>query len=394
MPVVRFPKTFGVILIFLIGAACTFPARLLGTAHPTAAPPTHSAPTQQAPAPTRTAAPGLRATTTAAPAPNCAYNPALAAVLQTTTPDHWIGWIRKLSGADLVEMDGRRARITTRYSPAMFSGQKNAQAFPWVRQQILQWYPPEQVQEQPYTVELDNQTYTWKNLILTLPGASRPDEIVILAAHLDSTSQAPLRQAPGAEDNGSGSAALLEAARLFHSFTFERTLQIVWFTGEEQGLLGSQAFAQALDPAHRVVGVINLDMFGYDSDGDRCFELHVGRLPASQEIGTCFTQSIHEYDLDLTYDYLTDQATSRSDHGSFWSARIGAVEVLQDLFESHQENGCRASDPNPYYHTTEDTVEHINPATGFAIVQAALATAAALAVPQLPPDGSPQGPQP
>ena len=56
------------------------------------------------------------------------------------------------------------------------------------------------------------------------------------------TSFDPWHLAPGAEDNASGSAALLEAARLFNRYRFERTLQIIWFTGEEQGLLGSLAF--------------------------------------------------------------------------------------------------------------------------------------------------------
>jgi hypothetical protein len=367
------------LFILLIGAACSLPARLWSLTQPTAAPPSESdippaLSTRQPFSPTDTAsAPGR-------PAFSCTFEPALAAMMSESSPEQWIDWIEKLSGEQTVELNGRQVRIETRYSPAMFNGQPNALAFEWVKQQIGEWYTEDQIEEQPYFVEQEDRTLTWKNLVLTLPGTSHPDEIVILSAHLDSTSENPLSSAPGAEDNGSGAAALLEAARLFRLLSFERTVQIIWFTGEEQGLLGSTAFTQDMDP-DRIAAVVNLDMFGFDSDNDRCFELHVGTLPASNAIGQCFVQTIEEYQLDLTYDCLTETATDRSDHGSFWRYDVGAIEVLQDLFENRLEDGCPARDPNPTYHTQQDVVENINPETGFLIVRAALKTAAAMAVP-------------
>ena len=123
-------------------------------------------------------------------------------------------------------------------------------------------------------------------------------------------------------------------------------------------------------------------MFGYDSDDDRCFELHVGTLPQSDIVGQCFINSTLAYHLDLPrFDYLTDEATNASDHGRFWDRDIGAIEVLEDMEAQGLQNGCPASDPNPDYHSPDDTVDKINPQSGIAIVRAAIATISALAGP-------------
>jgi Zn-dependent M28 family amino/carboxypeptidase len=287
-----------------------------------------------------------------------------------------------LSGARPVTIAGEETHITSRYSPSMFDGSPNARAFEFVLEQVQGWYPEQQIEEMPYTVTSreTGETFTWKNLILTLPGTDYPEEVVILSAHLDSISREnPEEYAPGAEDNGSGSAALLEAARLMQGMRFERTVQIIWFTGEEQGLIGSTRFVRALKDPSVILGVINLDMFGYDSNDDRCFELHVGTLPQSDAVGQCFVESIEAYQTGLPrYDYLTHRATDRSDHGSFWARDIGAIEILENMMPPGPEDqdnpiACQNTDANPHYHTDQDTVEKINPETGIRIVRTALA---------------------
>lgn len=315
----------------------------------------------------------------------CSYHPLTAQLLEQTSQEQWIDWVAKLSGAEPVTIDGEETRIETRYSPSLFDGSENARAFEWLLDQVEQWYPAAQIDVQPFNVANEEQRFTWQNLIITIPGQTRPDEIVVLGAHLDSTSEQPERLAPGAEDNASGSATLLEAARLFRNTRFERTLQIIWFTGEEQGLLGSQAYlryARAND--WNVVGALNLDMFGYDSDNDRCFELHVGTLPDSREIGECVQTVIESYELDLKTDFLTSEATDRSDHGSFWEAGVGAVEVLENMMDNDQPLGCANRDPSPHYHTTDDVVSSLNPVTAFSIAKASLAATAGLASPVNP----------
>ena len=78
------------------------------------------------------------------------------------------------------------------------------------------------------------------NVIAELPGSVTPDEIVTVCGHYDSTSPSPTTNAPGADDNGTGTAATLQAARIMAGYEFERTLRFIAFSGEEQGLYGSE----------------------------------------------------------------------------------------------------------------------------------------------------------
>jgi hypothetical protein len=206
----------------------------------------------------------------------------------------------------------------------------------------------------------------------------------LLVAHLDSTSRDPYL-APGANDNATGSATLLEAARLFRYYRFERTVQLVWFTGEESGLIGSRAFVSKY-PDRNYKAVINLDMFGWDGDGDRCFELHVGDLPDSQPIGSCVVDTIQAYDLDLNYDFLIEEAITLSDHAPFWQRGIGAILIVENWVrapEDQSQVGCQGVDRNPHYHTSRDNVaENLTPAFGVDVARASLGAVAALAGPE------------
>lgn len=256
-------------------------------------------------------------------------------------------------------------------------------AMDFINEAVTGWYPKEQISIQSFTATINDKTLHGKNLILTIPGADKEDEVVILSAHLDSTSNiSPEKTAPGAEDNASGSAALIEAARLLRDHRFEHTIRIIWFTGEEQGMLGSKAYVKELKNPGEIQAVINLDMFGFDSDNDRCFEMHVGVLPASDQVGQCFLQSIARYDLDLPQpDYLTTTATSLSDHGSFWTANVGAIEILENMFDQRQPGGCSNADKNVDYHTPRDTYDRLNPESAIRIVRAGLGTLLAFAGP-------------
>jgi hypothetical protein len=311
----------------------------------------------------------------------CGAGPVPASLIQQVTQGRWAGWIAQLSGAMPARLDGQPVTISSRFTPAMFlsGAPAHSAAFDFVLQQVRQWYPESQITTQDFPAV--GQSYTARNLILEVPGTLRPDEIVVLSAHLDSTSIQAYTNAPGAEDNASGSAALLEAARLLSRYRFERTLQIVWFTGEEQGLVGSSYYAHHLPAGRTIIGDINLDMYGYDADNDHCFELHVGNAPASEAIGSCFAATIQANNLNLTYDYLDQETAGSSDHVSFWNVNLGAIEILENHFNQNKPDGCVGADANPYYHQITDTIDHINLPSGTEITRAALATAANLAGP-------------
>jgi len=109
---------------------------------------------------------------------------------------------------------------------------------------------------------------TIRNVVGVKKGAVYPDRIYMLCGHLDSISNQPLTSAPGAEDNGTGSVAVIEAARLLAPLKTDSTIYFALFTGEEVGYLGSYHLA---DTAWRegwdLRGVLNMDMIGYDVGG-------------------------------------------------------------------------------------------------------------------------------
>ncbi len=309
---------------------------------------------------------------------DCTYRPLVAEILAKTSQTQWLDWIEKLSGVEPVDIGGTIYSIATRFTATMFSGAANAKGYDFVRQQGQAWnFTGARLEEDSYATGP-----TGKNLILTIPGQTSSFEVLV-TGHLDSIWQFGNSStlAPGANDNGTGSATLLEAARILRQYRFGRTIRIIFFTGEEQGLYGSAAYTldHVMGP---ILGVVNLDMFGYDSNGDRCFEIHAGTLTQSQDVGNCFRDSIGTYSLNLSRDFLTTGATDRSDHASFWNVGVGAIEIAENYFNNGQVGGCVGSDPNPNYHTNNDTIAlNMHPSFGFSIAQTALATISAMALP-------------
>ena len=311
----------------------------------------------------------------------CTANPLIVQALSRTSQADYTAWIERLSGEVPVWVSNRQVSLDTRYTPAMFlTLANNARAFEFVEQQARSLMLHSQVAQHLFTMYAPA-VFTAKNLVVDLPGATNPNEVVVLSAHLDSISTSSYSEAPGADDNATGSAALLEAVRLLRNLRFNRTIRFIWFTGEEQGLKGSYAYVN--DPAvdlSQIVGVINLDMFGYDGDGDRCFELHVGTLPASNTVGQCFARVIAENALGLTHDFIEQGAIVASDHAPFWSKGVVAVEVLENYQASDLPGGCASTDINPNYHRVTDTLANMHPNYAFTIAKAAIAAAAGLAV--------------
>ena len=319
----------------------------------------------------------------------CGYDPLIAEILSLGDQERWINWIAELSGARSILTEDGEAFIQTRSSLVMFEPNLQPSAFDYLQDELVNLGF---VSGRDFTVHTYDYPYgdrypesNWKNLILTFPGVD-PDlqhERVLLVAHLDSTSDQEQTLAPGADDNGTGSAGLLEAATLLSQFQFDRTIHLIWFSGEEHSRLGSTYFVKDYaDWLPEIKAVINLDMFGFDWDGDRCFEVHAGTLPGSQEIGACLSAVIDAYDLNLTFDYLDDEtAYTLSDHYPFWLQGVPAVMVIENY--SFQPDGvCGVTDRNYHYHQASDILGYINADTGYAILQAGIAALTQLAGPQ------------
>jgi len=218
------------------------------------------------------------------------------------------------------------------------------------------------------------------NIEATLSGWGPGSDVVYIAcAHYDSISSGsffdPEAPAPGADDNASGTAAVLEAARILSRYRFKHTLRFVTFSAEEQGLIGSYYYAaQARSAGTDIGGVINLDMIAWDSDGDDVLEVHTGTRGDSQALGTTFLNAMATYGIALNPETITSGATRYSDHARFWDQGYPALLAIEDF-----------QDYNPNYHQDGDTLDNLDLPYAQRFVQTTVATLAELA--QILPPG-------
>ena len=319
---------------------------------------------------------------TEVPTPTPAVIDAVDYFLADTNQGRYADWIRKLSGSESVVIGGQEYTITTRYSYAMFLGQDNAKAPDYIMEVLKRWVPAEMITYEPYEYRDAMSAYTWYNIVVTFPGTVRPDEQILYTAHYDSTVQLfdvdQMQLAPGATDNGTGVAALLEAIPTFSKTSFERTVKVIFFSGEENQMQGSNAYIAA-HSSDNIVGVINMDMFGNDPENARCFEIHVGTDAASDPLGQAFAAAIRDYDLDLTYDYFNYVAYDYGDHTPFWRAGIPAMTAMENFTDDSTPGGCG---PRPYpknWHAPTDFIEDVNVPYAFDIARAGTITVLRLA---------------
>ena len=321
-------------------------------------------------------------TPTAVPTPTQALTDPIAYFLNDTSQERYAQWIRDLSGEAPVLINGEEHTITTRYSYAMFGNQENAMAAEYLLERLAQWVPQEMITYEPYEYHDAMSGYTWYNIIVTFPGTVSPDEQILYTAHYDScvalTDVNPLELAPGANDNGTGVAALLEAMPTFAKTSFEKTVKVIFFSGEENMMQGSTAYVAA-HAGDNIVGVINMDMFGNDPADERCFEIHVGSLPESDPLGKAFEAAIHDYGINLTYDYFNYVAYELGDHTPFWRQGIPALTAMENFTTDSTPGGCG---PRPYpknWHAPTDFIADVNIPYAFDIARAGTITVLRLA---------------
>ena len=218
---------------------------------------------------------------------------------------------------------------------------------------------------------------TLDNVEAALPGSGLPGTVV-LSAHLDSTAardpgyRPAVDPAPGADDDASGVASVLAAARAVLALATahpvpRREFRFVLLNAEEQGLVGSRAYAR--DQAALgvdVVAVLQLDMIGYDVAPERAFELHAGFSPSpaveqrSVALAGTVAAATGAVSPGLPAPQLypvageQDPGEERSDHYSFQLNGFPACLASEDFFLGPGP-GDPAPDANPNYHSSADT---------------------------------------
>ena len=213
------------------------------------------------------------------------------------------------------------------------------------------------------------------NVVAEKPGTNPAAGVYIIGAHFDNiTYDAPLVFAPGADDNGSGSVAVLTAAELLAPYTFEATIRFVLFSGEEQGLWGSAAYASSVN-GQDIRGMLNMDMIAWDNIGGPDMDIHArSTVAGSVPMAQTFVDAITAYGLDLT-PVIYSNGTTASDHSSFWNINVPAILAI----ENYNADSGIPRDFNAYYHSVNDRTQYFNQPYFHDMTAASLATLAHLA---------------
>ena len=263
-----------------------------------------------------------------------AGSPELASSL-VIKPDVLVTELRQLSGDLPVSLNGKELRISERRLD-----ENKAHARAWLRQQYEALGFT--VAEVPY----QGRSFGTNANFVAEKAGSDTSRVLIVSSHLDSVGNA------GADDNGSGTISALAMARALKDASLKYNLRIVAFDEEELGLVGSEAYAQSLADSgeiNRVVGVINMEMTGYNARGDGSFHVMDCNENSSEQLSRVF-KNVAARDPELKLKPVA-ACTSRSDHASFWRAGKPAVVLSENFF---------GGDANPCYHKNCDKVSGVN----------------------------------
>lgn len=237
------------------------------------------------------------------------------------------------------------------------------QARDWLLQRLGE-LPGVSVTTQAFTL---GSTTTRHNVLATLAGRTRPDDWYIVGGHYDARGANPeVDPAPGAEDNASGCAGVLEMARILTAHPPEGTVIFMCYAGEEQGLVGSTAHAADLVASgddDKIRAVLDMDMIGYtaDSDLDCLLETENVGLPLHGVFG----------DAAATYTSLrilyADYAWG-SDHKPYLTRGMPALLTIENDYAQY-----------PHYHESTDLPANISLAMGRETLKMNVAALAGLA---------------
>ena len=303
------------------------------------------------------------------------YDPLVADSLTRVTTETVAGYAGGLSGEWPISVGGAPYTLLTRYS---YSGVPIAKATQYVY---------EHMEALGYDVSYHNYTlsgYSLRNVIGEKQGLVHPEKIVLLTAHLDSRAKDwPHDPAPGADDNASGCVALLVAADLLADVDFAYTIRLAFFTGEEQGMQGSNVYAtEAYNAGEDIIGVLNFDMIAWDAKGGPDIDLHSNNPTIeddSDALAELVAAVIDVYDLDLI-PQIVENGVRFSDHSRFWDHGYAAILGIEDYFNA-AEKPEEPRDWNIYYHTVNDRLSTLNLTYFREYVRAALAAFVHLAGP-------------
>jgi Peptidase family M28/PA domain len=214
---------------------------------------------------------------------------------------------------------------------------------------------------------LPSETRTDFNVIAELPGENE-DNVVMAGAHLDS-----VIAGPGINDNGSGSAALLETALLMAHVEAPNTLRFAWWAGEEQGLVGSADYVEGLSQAERdrIALYMNYDMVGSPNYIFMVYDADESTFPAPEGVpipaGSTAIEDLYEsYYTAIGEPYDDTEFSGRSDYEAFILAGIPSsglftgAEVIKTAEQVAIWGGIVGEQFDQCYHEACDTFQNVD----------------------------------
>ncbi len=225
----------------------------------------------------------------------------------------------------------------------LFASTKDAVA-EWIKQQFIRMGYSD--------VKLDSFQYqgTWqKNVIATISGTLNPNQVIVVGGHHDSYSSGdPMTFAPGADDNASGTTAVLEIARVIKRKNFqpENTIKFVTFAAEEYGLWGSKDLANKYyNNETKVKLMINHDMISSDTRALNQCVVDINYYTGSLEYRDLARNVTNKFTSISAVNGTAN--SSGSDSYSFWQNGFPSVYFEENQF-------------SPYYHSPSDIITNYN----------------------------------
>jgi len=198
------------------------------------------------------------------------------------------------------------------------------------------------------------------NVVATLPG--KTNYTVIISAHYDT-----VEDSPGADDDGSGVSSVLMAAQILSSYSFQHTVKFICYSGEEQGLYGSGAYARnAYQQRENILAVLQLDGVGHAVSREGGSTIRLCANDASIWLTDAAQQVLDSHGDSIDLSIHRNRNFPGSDHQSFINYGYEGVFFLEYEF-------------NPHYHSPQDTIEHVNFSYLTKVCKLATATVASIA---------------
>jgi len=257
-------------------------------------------------------------------------------IINQTSLDNVTLYVNELSGEVPTTVGGNTETITHRVSN---SG--NNLAADYIKEKLT-----------GFGLSITDQIYTpgvngGRNIIATQTGVTNPNNIYLIGAHYDSVSYY------GADDNASGTAAIIELARILSQYCTDNTIVYALWDQEEIGLNGSAYYAQqAQANGDNILGAFNIDMMGYDGNDDKHFDIDVRPIANSIAMKDDIISVLNNptYGIDLIVN-VVNPGTYSSDHSSFWNQGYSAI-----LFGEN----WKTNDITPGYHSSNDRIGLFN----------------------------------